>query len=292
MTTAVQSAPSKPAAGTAVCAIRTVLTHVLADADGLRQLDAATALARLLGATLYGLGAEGLPPMATADPTGLVQGEIFLQMEDQITRDIEAAKTAFEAATGQLDTVWASIDDTPTDVLTRAARSADLIFMTRPRTDQKAPYRFADPAQVMLRSGRPVLIAPPHAEPLAGTAVVVAWKDTREARRALADALPFLQRAATVVVLEVCANDEAADAGGRTDDVCEGLRRHGVEATGRVIVAPRERIADELDGAARAIGADLIVAGGYGHSRFGEWMFGGVTNELLSRARSYVLLSH
>src|SRR5690606_27028693 len=96
-------------------------------------------------------------------------------------------------------------------------------------------------------------------------AVVVAWKDTREARRALADALPFLKAADAVVVLEVCertADVTAAEA--RTFAVVEHLNRHGVEAMDRVTVAPPERVSAEINAAARQIGADLVVMGAYG----------------------------
>jgi nucleotide-binding universal stress UspA family protein len=144
----------------------------------------------------------------------------------------------------------------------------------------------------MLLSGRPVLIVPP----LGGTpdfnAVVVAWKDTRESRRALADGLPFLKDADQVLILAVCDADEVDDALKQTAGVVNGLKRHGVKAGAKVVVAPSYRVATELQIAADSIGAQLIVAGGYGHSRLGEWVFGGVTHDLLHAPERFVLLSH
>jgi nucleotide-binding universal stress UspA family protein len=122
--------------------------------------------------------------------------------------------------------------------------------------------------------------------------VVVAWKDTRESRRALADSLPFLKAAEQVTVVEVCGKDELADARIRTADVVKYLQRHGVKATAKAVSAPPDRVSAELNIAAQAIGADLIVAGAYGHTRLGEWMFGGVTYDLLHAPERFVLLSH
>jgi nucleotide-binding universal stress UspA family protein len=144
----------------------------------------------------------------------------------------------------------------------------------------------------MLQSGRPVLVAPPAGGRLALEAVVVAWKDTREARRAISDALPLLRSAGEVVVMEVCGSDEAGDAGVHVASVVKGLARHGVKARAKVQTAPPERVATELNIEAQAIGADLIVAGGYGHTRIGEWVFGGVTFDLLNYPERFVLLSH
>ena len=122
--------------------------------------------------------------------------------------------------------------------------------------------------------------------------MVVAWKDTREARRALADSLPLLKRADEVLVLEVCDADLMEDAQLHTAAVAEHLRRYGISARPKAISAGRNEAADLIHRNAVEIGADLIVAGAYGHSRLGEWMFGGVTRDLLVRPERFVLMSH
>ena len=143
-----------------------------------------------------------------------------------------------------------------------------------------------------MQCGRPILVAPPKPGKFLGRAVVVAWKDTREARRAVADSLPFLKAAGQVVVVECCAKDGIAEARLNTSDVVQHLRRHGVEAFGKAVPAARERVSAELQITAQEIGADLIVAGAYGHSRLGEWAFGGVTFDLLKAPERFILLSH
>jgi nucleotide-binding universal stress UspA family protein len=119
----------------------------------------------------------------------------------------------------------------------------------------------------------------------------VAWKDTRESRRALADALPLLQRALEVVVLEVCPEQDMGCSAARVADVILGLRRHGVTARPQTAIK-QGSTADTIMAQADNMGAALIVAGGYGHSRFGEWVFGGVTRTLLEQERRFVLFSH
>jgi nucleotide-binding universal stress UspA family protein len=122
--------------------------------------------------------------------------------------------------------------------------------------------------------------------------VVIAWKDTREARRALADGLPILKCAEEVLLLEVCSKNEAADIAPHHGAVLEYLARHGVTARSKIVPGEPNFAADTLQSEAKALGADLIVAGGYGHSRLGEWVIGGVTSDLLADPQRFVLFSH
>jgi nucleotide-binding universal stress UspA family protein len=291
MTTVLQDAPAARSSQAVQTAIRTILVHVQAEKAAAPRLACAVDLARRLDATLFGLAAEMIPPLGSMDPTGMVEGAWYLEMREQVQKNLEFARETFHEATRGLKTDFAWIQDMPAQALARAARAADLILVGGCSAFEDR-YRQCEPAEVMLHAGRPVLIAPPQGGSLKGEAVVVAWKDSRESRRALADALPFLERAETVLVMEVCDKDEAADAELRTKAVAAGLKRHDVKAHARVVVAAPERVATELNIAAEAIGADLIVAGGYGHSRLGEWVFGGVTRDLLHRPERFVLLSH
>jgi nucleotide-binding universal stress UspA family protein len=268
--------------------MRTILTHVTEGEPA--ALAAAVALARDLGATVYGLGAEMVPPLGVADPVGLTQAEWFEAMAGAVDRNLVKAAADFRTAAADLPSLWTSVQAPPAEMLACAARAADLIVMAAPRAADD--YRYADPGEVILHAGRPVLVVPRHGRPLSGSAAVVAWRDTREARRALADALPLLVRAEKVLVVEVCGGGQKAEAEDRTADVAAALRRHGIEAQARVVHAPSENAAAELEAAAAGVGADLIVAGAYGHSRLGEWVFGGVTRDLLKRADCYLLMSH
>jgi nucleotide-binding universal stress UspA family protein len=123
--------------------------------------------------------------------------------------------------------------------------------------------------------------------------VLVAWKDTAEARRAIANALPVLRKARDVVVMEIAeagGGQAAATAGVR--DVIGWLSRHGIVAAERFAEAGGKdatRVAEEVAG---ALGSSLIVAGAYGHSRFRETVLGGMTQHLVTQTARCALLSH
>ncbi|MGP0058300.1 MAG: universal stress protein, partial [Beijerinckiaceae bacterium] len=132
---------------------------------------------------------------------------------------------------------------------------------------------------------------PQEVERLEAKTILVAWKDTREARLAVWEALPFLQKCDKAIVVEIDESKDPTAARARVNDVVEWLQRHDVKATGTVpplVDAP----AMQLDTIAWEEGADLIVAGAYGHSRFREWVLGGVTRDFIMRTPRCTLLAH
>ncbi len=186
---------------------------------------------------------------------------------------------------------WREAFDLPSEVLLRESRAADLLIVGTSRGEgRSAPT--VDPGVIVLRAGRPVLVVPDIVTPAAFQRVLVAWKDTRECRRALRDSVPFLKRAKEVLVATF--GEEAARAQGKTmlADVGRYLARHEVVVSEEVFHRSRGPVGEELLQMARDENADLIVAGGYGHSRLGEWVFGGVTRDLLARSSVCCLLSH
>ena len=267
--------------------LRCILVHVEGNPQTSGRLQVAVDLARMFDATLKGVGAEML--QTYGDPYGLFGGEWVLQLVED---DLKRAEHTFRAQTTGLKTEWTSVEAFPANAMARHARSADVIVAGGVPLGGEGNYRAAHPADLAMRCGRPVLVAPPKPGKFHGRAVIVAWKDTREARRALADSLPFLIAAEQVVVVECCAKDGVAEARLNTSDVVQQLRRHGVEASGKAAPTAPERVGMELQNAAQEVGADLIVAGAYGHTRLGEWAFGGVTDDLLNAPEQFILLSH
>ena len=120
--------------------------------------------------------------------------------------------------------------------------------------------------------------------------IVVAWKDSRESRRAVRDAVPFLRDAQEVMIVEVC--EPAAPSRTSMDDVADYLLRHEVVVGAKTSLQAIGSVADEILQFARQEKADLIVAGGYGRSLLGEWIFGGVTRDLLANASLCCLFSN
>lgn len=290
MTTLLERSPANERLDRARQALRTLLVHVQPPPEGLPRLAAAAALARRLDATLIGVGAEFAPPPIFGDPMGPIDTTMLQEMRQALAARTEAAQRAFSEATDGLETHWAVSTEAPTDAVVEEAGAADLIVAGGGGgTDT---WRWCDPAEMALRAGRPILVVPPRGGRLVADAVVVGWKDAREARRALGDSLPFLCGAREVLVQEVCEAAERPDAEGRTAKVAAALRRHGVNARGRAVTGARDAVAGELRGAALEVGADLIVSGCYGRTRFGEWLFGGVTRDLLQTPDTFLLLSH
>jgi nucleotide-binding universal stress UspA family protein len=177
------------------------------------------------------------------------------------------------------------------DALAAETRTADLFVGTRPYGDPAGQNHIEE--AVLFRSGRGCLFAPPRGKPPAQYAtILVAWKNTREAARAVAEALPFLRQARSVVVAvieEHRASEELKIEAGA--DIGRYLSRHGVSAEIRKIGGWSDTGAAILN-EAKQIGADMIVIGGYGHSRFREWVLGGVTRHVLSESPVPVLTAH
>lgn len=285
----VQAAPASTRPAPAIVDIRSLLVQVEPGAETEARLQVAVDLARRLDATLLGVGLEMIQGIGVGDPF-VVGGDWIDELEALVQDNLKRAEANFRTHAAGLQTEWLGLQELPAPAIARLSRGVDLIVAGGAPLDDA--IRSADTAELIVRSGRPVLVAPPHGGKLRGEAVVVAWKDTRESRRAVADSLPFLKAAEAVSVVEVCDKDDYAAAELHTIDVVQYLRRHGVKAHAKAVVAPPERVATELNIIAQTIEADLIVAGAYGHTRLGEWLFGGVTRSLLREPERFALLSH
>ncbi len=119
-------------------------------------------------------------------------------------------------------------------------------------------------------AGRPFLVVPAEVKALAAEHIVIGWQDTREARRAIQDALPFLRQAKRVTVIEICESDQKEAARHQVDDVVLYLARHKVGAEGRIETKLMGSGAHQIVEFAEDEGADLLVTGAYGHSRLNE----------------------
>lgn len=271
---------------------KTLMVQVDAEGSSANRIHLATQLADRFQAKLIGvcaslplqLVAEGVildPDIMNAEARDLTesfqkQGETFSSLAKGAERQVE----------------WRCDQAFPSEYIARQARAADLVIATRERAVAN-PYQFPDPGALVMRLGRPMLAVPPEMDTLKGKRVLVAWKDTREARRALQDALPFLKRADEVVVAEVCEHsDEVSSCQKRLRDVAIYLSCHHVKAVAERVWPLAGSVENTLIEMSRDISADLIVAGAYGHSRFGEWIFSGVTQGLLARSPVCCLLSH
>lgn len=235
-------------------------------------------------------GAWGVPPDAASMQRIHAETRAMAQAQAERLRD----RLDREAAPSELRLIE-TVAANPQHKVALHTRYADLAVMTSAKDDgfgERSAVRAFFSAQ-LLESGRPVLIVPPQCSAkMPPRHVVVAWRPTREATRALHDAMPLLRAAESVDVLEIETEPEArADDGAQPGaDIATHLARHDLKV--RVVIKRGESVTTELLRHCEESGAQLLVAGGYGHSRFREWVLGGTTRELLQFAHLPVLFSH
>jgi nucleotide-binding universal stress UspA family protein len=268
-----------------------MMVHLDLERDCEQRVQLALDLADRFQAALIGVAGLALRPVFAAGGVA-VYGEPSGQDCRAVTARFDDMGRKFRAQGQHLKQIeWRTALELPSDLVAREARAADLIIVG-PRHAGRPPHDLVEPGVILLRAGRPILVVPDVITPLHLRRVVVACKDTRECRRAVRDALPFLLQAREVLVVEI--GEEASKSQDKTNlaDVRRYLERHGVIVADEIWRRARGPVATELLELVRTENADLVVAGGYGRSRLGEWIFGGVTHELLSSSPICCMLSH
>ncbi|MFN4088537.1 MAG: universal stress protein [Alphaproteobacteria bacterium] len=272
--------------------IGSIIVHVDSGQAAAARVRLAAALAAEHEAHLTGLHPRdaGLLPLYFE-----ASAEVVAQQRRWAGEEAAMARRIFEMQSGDADrSDWQEIEGRAVDVVIAAARWADIAIVGQ--TDP-ATASFATPGtlpeDVVLAAGRPVLVVPPIGAAHPFRRVLVGWNGSREAARAVHDALPLLRRADIVTVLAIVADRPATDPQSvPCAEICQALARHGVrvEAARTVTdtIEPGEFLLSEAAGGS----ADLIVMGAYGHSRLREAVLGGATRTILRQMTVPVLLSH
>ena len=176
------------------------------------------------------------------------------------------------------------------DQLKQFAHVSDLVVMAQPGEEPAFGEGYLLDA-LLFGSGRPMLLTPAgQGRAVTLGKVLVAWNDSATAARAVGDALPMLRRAEAVEVVTISEN--GADFKNAAGNLLQHLQRHGIAATHRGLDGAGRATGEVLDGHARASGADLLVMGAYGRSRFREFILGGTTRTLLLRMSVPVFMAH
>lgn len=260
---------------------------------------AAIALAEAFDAHVALLVTVDVPAPMPSD-WGAMAYDVYARLHEEARKrareQADALREKFAHATVPLEVrTTEAVSLYPQNAAAMQARYADLsVLPTMPR-DGAENMLVHDYFHDLLRhSGRPVLVVPDgHAATLPPKRVVIAWKPTRETSRAVADAMPLLHKADAVDVLVIDpAVGESAHGGEPGADIAAHLARHGLRV--EVVTRPSMNfsVAYAVLEYARTVGADLVVAGGYGHSRLREALLGGTTRELLQTTHLPVLFSH
>lgn len=224
-----------------------------------------------------------------------VPAALFQEDRRQIERHLKASEADFRAIAAKSDHTadWQGESSTEplSGRLARESAAADIVVAGVPKIGEPHDAtRQPDLCELVMQAGRPVMLVPEASRTKKFERILVAWKDTREARRAVCDALPLLAKASNVLIVEIHEADEHAAAWQSVARVSRWLARHGIAAEEKVVAAEMAN-ASQLSGLAQTYDADVIVAGAYGHNRQGRWTLGGITSELLSGGQC-VLLSH
>ncbi len=270
--------------------IKSLLVHVEASHRARQELAPVLGLARDQQAKVTGLfPIAGLEPIAAfygersaAYRTRLAEAQTGLQDTERWFLE-EAKKQSVEAD-------WLTGEGDAASVTTMASRYFDLTIAARDAPSETIGWNVVE--EVLLSGGRPCLALPPGYDKAFGSRVLVGWTASRESSRALATALPILQRAAAVTVLIGPPRDRFAGVRAAPDlDIAAFLKRHSIAAEiAGLDIADASAGRGLLEEAARRQ-ADLLVMGAYGRSWAREWLLGGATRHVLHHATMPVLMS-
>jgi nucleotide-binding universal stress UspA family protein len=288
--------------------MKTILVPTSGSSTDESVFKTALAVARPLAAHLgfyhvrltTGEAASRAPHVAFCVGSGLTSALAYLHEEEDLLAAAAAAhfkdfcksqSVAVRSAPGFAETVtasWCEEIDSPASRLMFHARHSDLIVLARPHHIDYMPSMLIE--DLLIGSGRPMVIAADSAPNGAMDTIVVGWKETPEAARALAAALPLLERAKKVVLASVTEGDSVVPQ--TLKHLAWQLAWHGISAESRVIEGKGSDAAALLSQVAADIHADLLVIGGYGHRPLREFVFGGVTRSLIENAKLPVFILH
>jgi nucleotide-binding universal stress UspA family protein len=267
-----------------------------------RRVELAAALAQRFDGHLVGVHAAlaAVPPRARGYFEYFDQSllePLYRDFGEKLQAEAEASREVFEATANRLgiSAEWRLVSGYPSETIALHGRYADLIVLGQLDPDDlQARLLRPLPEEVALAAGRPVLVTPYAGSwDRIGGRVLVGWDASREATRAVNDAMPLLAAAEAVTVIAV---DPAAGPAGHGEvpgaDIALHLARHGVTATIESTVSAGIGIGNALLSRASDLEADLLVMGAYGHSRIRELLLGGATRTIIESMTLPVLLSH
>lgn len=256
----------------------------------------AVALAKEHGAHLIGVAfaPTALLPLYGADVGFADMTEVLESVKTQSANALEDFKTRAKAEGVSVEArlMQGMSEEFPHD-FAHAARHVDLAILGQPRDGDPLIGQYALVERCLFASGRPVIIVPaaPEKLTLKGT-IVAAWDGSAEAARAINDALIFLKPAARVVLLVGVTADDGAERTPPTDDMVAHLKRHGVKAEAMRVKVSEGDVGRLLLTTAKDLGADLLVMGAFHHSRWREFILGGVTLTVLEQATIPLFMAH
>jgi nucleotide-binding universal stress UspA family protein len=271
---------------------KTVMVSLALDRPNDACLAVAGDIAERFGAQVIGIAASDIrPPLYFAD--GGVAQKLLDDEAAATRRRLSEREAEFRASVEKRakSVEWRSAQTLPVPYMLQQVRRADLLVVGARSETIVDPCAAADPSDLVMQAGRPLIVVPPTVEWFDFRSVLVAWKDVREARRAVFDALPILAAAKDVTIVEIAEQGtHRADALSHVADVASWLQGHGINA-GTFVPESEAGVVEQLDRVAADVGAGAVIAGAYGHSRFREWILSGVTRHLATESGRCAFLS-
>ncbi|MGB8422084.1 universal stress protein [Paraburkholderia sp.] len=276
---------------------KSIVVHLDTSERAHPRLELALRAAKQFGAHLTGMFSVFVPDPRSFDV--MAGSAEYYSAHEKVRHERRAAlERLFHAELGRakVEGDWIATDECANLAVPRRGRTADLLIAGQ--GDPQDPEAYVGdhfPEDLLMATGRPVLMIPyVGAFPSLGSEVMVAWDGSREATRAVHDALPFMQRAKNTTVVTVNGRkDEPGDSRAAGADIAAVIARHGVKVEViNIDEVGGASIGDALLCHASDLGADLIMMGAYGHARWQERVMGGATREILKSMTLPVLMSH
>jgi nucleotide-binding universal stress UspA family protein len=263
-------------------------------------LDTALLLAQKFGSCIEGFPLRpAVADLVAMDPdSGLTMvavkendAEMVRQAEMLFRAFMESRHLSQRIGEGQTSLSWSWLTDSPSghDFVGSYGRVFDMIVLARPGDEWQSPSMITLES-ALFESGRPVLIAPPASPRSLGTNILVAWNNSTEQARTMADAMPLLRLAERITILTV---EGATVAGPSGEQMARSLKLNGIAADTVTMKPVGKRSAGEtILAKADELGCDLIVKGAYTQSRLRQMIFGGTTRHILANAKLPLLMAH
>lgn len=276
-------------------AYKTILTVITAE-DQQTQLDAAIDITRredghlevfCLGvdhsqAGYYYAGASAYVFQETIDNAMAAAEALEKKVRSRL--DAEDIRWSIDSAVAQIGGL--------TTLIGMRARFSDLVVLTRPYGDAAAPDAVAVTEAALFEGSAPVLIVPDTGLPADfGQSIMIAWNQSEESMTAVRRAMPLLAGAQKVEITVIDPSPDGPEGADPGTALAQMLDRHGIRVDVSVLARTQSLISDIIDRHAEEIGADLIVMGAYGHSRFRQAILGGATRNMLGKSRVPILMA-
>jgi len=281
--------------------IKDLLVHLDGTSSDEERLQHAEAVASVFQAHVTGLFTNLLPDMPMIAPmdAGAAAAGVLVSLTDEARATGDglqkrlAERMARLCVSNEIRRVEGTLGQIARQIASEA-RWSDLFVVSRPYDADGSTRWNVLFESVLFEGGRGVLVVPPGHRPSdAIRRVLVCWRNTREAARAVAEAAPFLQKATKVTILAVDPEPQTDGAQSEpTADIAKHISRYGAPVEVSIAQSEGRPIGEVIQDHARRTSADLIVMGGYGHSRAREWMLGGATRDTLAQSEYPILMAH